>query len=430
MNKLNYKILMIIIGMVLLLGLLGMGIMISQREPSHKEPASTEYFSDTEGDSLSSEHENETGGSGEQGNSGTTDKTEESENTEETQDPGDMDDTENTEEPEDTEIPGNPPALTEDFTMFFTGDVLLKDKVMGGYNKKGINGLISEYLEQEMVSANMTMINEEFPFSTRGIPMENKKFTFRIDPKYVKVFHEMGIDVVSLANNHALDYGDEALIDTFATLDEAGIPYAGAGSTKARAEEAVFVEAGGRKIGVLSASRVIPVVGWNIENHQPGLFCTYSSTRMVARIKEIEQECDFVVVYVHWGKEYQEYPENYQRELAKKYIDAGADLVVGSHPHVPQGIEYYKGVPIVYSLGNFIFSANMVDTYAVKAIFDQNGETHLQVIPVGIAKAYTQELTGDKKTEFYKYLESISFGIDIDENGFVTEEISVGDSEL
>ena len=334
---------------------------------------------------------------------------------------------------QETEEPSQEPEDStheiEDFTMFFTGDVLLKNSVMGGYNKKGINGLISEYLEQEMVGADMTLINEEFPFSTGGTQALNKKFTFRIDPKYVKVFQEMGVDVVSLANNHALDYGHEALLDTFATLDGVGIPYVGAGETKARAEEAIYVESNGRKIGVLSASRVIPVVGWNIENQQPGLFCTYSSTRLVQRIKEVKQECDFVVVYVHWGKEYKERPEEYQRELAKKYIDAGADLVVGSHSHVPQGIEYYKGVPIVYCLGNFIFSANMVDTYALKATFDANGRTTIQVIPVGISKAFTSELTGTEASTFYEYLEDVSFGVEIDEKGFVTEEIAPGEPE-
>ena len=315
---------------------------------------------------------------------------------------------------------------TGTFTMFFTGDVMLQN-VMSRYDAQGINGIISEYLEEEMVNADMTMINEEFPFSTRGTQASDKQYTFRINPKYVKVFHEMGVDVASLANNHALDYGHEALLDTFATLDEAGIPYVGAGINRERAEEAIYIEAGGRKIGVLSASRVIPVVGWNIENQQPGLFCTYSSNRLVARIQEIEDECDFVVVYVHWGKERKEYPEAYQHELAKKYIDAGADLVVGSHPHVPQGIEYYKGVPIVYSLGNFIFNANMVDTYALKVVFDTEGETTLKVIPVGTSKSLTSELSSAEALEFYDYLEGISFGIEIDEQGFVQEAAASGE---
>lgn len=307
-----------------------------------------------------------------------------------------------------------------DFLMFFTGDILLRNNTLTGYNKKGINGIISEYLESEMVGANLTMVNEEFPFSTNGEPMPDKQYTFRTDPEYVKVFQEMGVDVVSLANNHALDYGKDALSDTFLTLDLAGIPYVGAGETKERAEEAIFVEANGRKVGVLSASRVIPVVGWNIVNEQPGLFCTYSSARLVQRIKEVEEECDFVVVYVHWGLEYKEHPEEYQRKLAQEYIDAGADLVVGSHSHVPQGIEYYKGVPIVYCLGNFIFSPNTVDTYTIRVNFTAEGETILQVIPVAAKNAQTSELIGTDKQEFLDYLEGISYDVEIDENGMVT----------
>ena len=327
--------------------------------------------------------------------------------------------TEQTDESEVTEIVTEPEI--EDFTMFFTGDVMLQ-YCRGLYAEKGINALITEYIQQEMVNADMTMINNEFPFSTRGEQAPDKQYTFRVEPGYVSALLDMGVDVASLANNHALDYGQDALLDTFTTLDDAGISYVGAGATKERAEEAIFVEAGGRKIGVLSASRVIPVVEWNIENCQPGLFCTYDSTRLVQRIKEIESQCDYVVVFVHWGKEKKAYPEEYQNNLAKQYIDAGADLVIGNHAHVPQGIEYYNGVPIVYSLGNYIFNPNMTDTYALKVVWNAAGETQLQVIPVDTRDYLTGELKGDEAQAFFDYLEGISFGVKIDENGIVSQE--------
>lgn len=320
-------------------------------------------------------------------------------------------------EEQDTEL--DETEISEgDFTMFFTGDIMLENSLTK-YDEQGINGLISEYLEEEMVSADMTVINHEFPFSTRGEQAPDKQFTFRVNPRYVSALQDMGVDVASLANNHALDFGQDALLDTFTTLDDAGIPYVGAGETKERAEEAIYVEANGRKVGVLSASRVIPVHTWNITSSQPGLFCTYDSTRLVERIKEIETECDYVVVFVHWGIERETYPEEYQRELAKQYIDAGADLVVGNHAHVPQGIEYYNGVPIVYCLGNYIFNPNMVDTYALKVVWDVEGNTQLQIIPVGTSNSLTSELTGEDKQTFYDYLESISFDIEIDEDGKV-----------
>ena len=323
------------------------------------------------------------------------------------------------EESEETETVVEPQI--EDFTMFFTGDVMLQ-YCQGLYAEKGINGLITEYIQQEMVNADMTVINNEFPFSIRGEKAPDKQFTFRVDPSYVSALIDMGVDVASLANNHALDFGQDALLDTFMTLDGAGIAYVGAGETKERAEEAIFVEAGGRKVGVLSASRVIPVVEWNIQNRQPGLFCTYDSTRLVERIKEIENQCDYVVVFVHWGLEKKTYPEEYQRNLAQQYIDAGADLVVGNHSHVPQGIEYYNGVPIVYCLGNYIFNPNMTDTYALKVVWNAEGETVLQVIPVDTESHLTQELKEEEKLSFINYLEEISFGVEIDENGVVSPQ--------
>lgn len=319
----------------------------------------------------------------------------------------------------DTEATENQETAITDVTMFFTGDVMIQ-RCTDIYDSQGINGIISEYIEQEMLSADMTMINNEFPFSNGGSQHPDKQFTFRVDPKYVSMLQDMGVDVASLANNHALDFGTEALLDSFTTFDNAGIPYVGAGETKERAEEAIFVEAGGRTIGVLSASRVIPVGEWNIENRQPGLFCTYDSTRLVQRIKEIKEQCDYVVVFVHWGIEREAYPEEYQHNLAKQYIDAGADLVIGNHAHVPQGIEYYKGVPIVYCMGNFIFNPDMTDTYVLKAVWDTEGNTSLQVIPVDTHNYYTSELVDAEAQAFYDYLEGISFDVSIDENGFVT----------
>lgn len=311
------------------------------------------------------------------------------------------------------------PEIT-DVTMMFTGDVMLGSSVLANYDSAGLDGILSEYLQTELQQADLTVINEEFPFSSRGTPMPDKTYTFRVDKSYLSVFQEMGVDVVSLANNHALDYGTDALLDTFDALDEVGIPYVGAGADKERAEEAIFFERGGRTIGVLAASRVIPVVEWNIENQQPGLFCTYDSTALEAAIERTRPQCDYLIVYVHWGIERQNYPEEYQRTLAETYIDAGADLVVGSHPHVPQGIEYYNGKPIVYSLGNFIFNPNMVKTYALKVLWSADGEAQLQVIPVETANALTADLTGDVKQEMIDYIESISFDVTIDENGMVT----------
>lgn len=304
-------------------------------------------------------------------------------------------------------------------TMVFSGDILLSSYVLNNYDNNGMSGMISEELSAEMQKADITMANQEFPFSARGTQAQDKQFTFRVDPSYVKILQGMGIDIVTLANNHALDYGTEALSDTFQTLDGAGIAYVGAGDSKERAARAYVTEMGGRTFGFLAASRVIPEVGWNIDNRQPGLLCTYDSAALCQAIRKAKETCDYVAVYVHWGIERENTPQDYQRQLGKAYIDAGADIVIGSHPHVLQGIEYYNGKPIVYSLGNYIFNREIGSTLLLKAIVSPENETTLQLIPAYAAGAKTQKMDEIKGAELYKFMEEISYGISVKEDGTV-----------
>ena len=310
---------------------------------------------------------------------------------------------------------------TEPFTMYFTGDVLIRDGSDSIYDSQGISGLVSDDLLYEMQNADLCMINEEFPFGVGGTQAPDKQFTFKADPKYVQAFLDMGVDIVSLANNHVLDFGADVLSQTFTTLDEAGIDYVGAGETLERAKAWESYDLGGTSVAILSASRVIPVVEWNIENSQPGLFCTYDPTMLIEQIEAAEAEHDLVVVFVHWGIERAAYPEEYQREMAKQYIDAGADLVIGNHPHVIQGVEYYKDVPIVYSLGNYIFNPSNQATAALKVYVDENQELSIQMIPVATSNYKVYATEDAAKAELISYLKSISFDVDIDADGYVSQ---------
>ena len=228
-------------------------------------------------------------------------------------------------------------------SMVFTGDVYLGNYVSSVYDANGIQGILSETLLEKFQMADFAMVNQEFPFSLRGTPMENKQYTFRVNPEKVRVFQEMEIDMVSLANNHAIDYGQDAFLDTLDTLAAANITYVGVGRDLVEAKTTRYIENKGKKIAVLSASRVIPVTEWGATAYQPGMFTTYDPSALIQEIKEAKENADYIIVYVHWGKEHQEFPENYQRIMGKQFIDAGADVVIGSHPHVLQGFEYYNG---------------------------------------------------------------------------------------
>lgn len=312
-----------------------------------------------------------------------------------------------------TVTPG--PTSRPDTVITFTGDVLLTDYMISNYNREGIKGLIDNNLYNLLYNADINMINEEFPFSNRGTPMENKEYTFRASPEYVKVFQDMGVDIVTLANNHALDYGTDALLDTFTTLEEAGIKYVGAGKDLDRASQIQYFEVNGHRIAFIGASRVLPIVEWYATATRPGMLSTYDPTNTCKLITEAKKQADYVVVFVHWGVEYKERPETYQQNMGHQYIDSGADIVVGCHTHCLQGVEFYKDRPIVYSLGNFIFSRKTTDTAMIKLVIHGEGDLSLSMYPCKAEKGLTSMVTDPEEIRrFNEYIESISYDIRID----------------
>ena len=309
--------------------------------------------------------------------------------------------------------------------MLFSGDVYFSSHVLAAYdNAGGIHGVLDDAYRDEIARADLYMANQEFPFSDRGTPAPDKQFTFRIPPERVSMMHELGIDIVTIANNHTLDYGEDALVDTCTTLENAGILYVGAGANMDRAKQLETIEVRGRTIGFLAASRVYPDTSWVANSKKPGMVSGYDPSILLKEIEAAGEYCDYLVVYMHWGIERDEKPQEYQRTLGKQLIDAGADLVIGSHPHVLQGIEYYPGKPIVYSLGNFIFGSSIPKTALLRADVDlEQNQVNLSLVPGTSGAGYTKELTDPQKiSEFYQYMQGISFGVTIDENGVVQEE--------
>lgn len=308
----------------------------------------------------------------------------------------------------------------EDIVLLFSGDINMTEVIQSNYKQNGIDGILANNFREEFINADIAMVNQEFAFTTGGTKARDKQYTFRVNPDYVQIFKDMQIDVVTLANNHTMDFGTVGLTDTFDTLKSAGIPYVGAGNNITEAREIKFFEVKDKKIACLGASRVIPETDWNAYSNKPGMLTTYDPAMLVEDIKTAKSQSDFVVVYVHWGVEKQNSPKEYQRGLAKQYIDAGADLVVGSHPHVLQGIEYYNGKPIIYSLGNFMFYSNISQTALLKATINEQNEVKLQLIPGKAENAFTYPLEETEDIQkFYQYMTDISFGIGFDSNGNV-----------
>lgn len=323
---------------------------------------------------------------------------------------------------EDAETENAEVIPDEDTTIIFTGDVLFANAFKAGYDAKGIDGVISEELLTELTSADILMVNQEFPFGETGEPVANKQYTFQCSPSYVTALKEMGVDVVSLANNHVLDYGKESLLETFATLDNAGILYGGAGETVERAEEVQVIEVNGRKYGFLAVSRVVPTGDWKVENSVPGVFSCYDDNRLIELVEQASAECDFLAVYPHWGVEHASYPEDYQTRIAERCLAAGADVVVGSHTHCLQGVTFIEDKPVCYSLGNFVFGQNIDRSAILKVTIAADGTVSYRYLPVYATGGVTYLAADEKAEEICTYLNDISVGATVASDGEINKK--------
>ena len=283
-------------------------------------------------------------------------------------------------------------------------------------------GIMPEVIER-MQAADIMALNNEFAYSNRGTPTADKQFTFRARPETAAYLTDLGVDIVSLANNHAYDYGPTALEDTLDTLRETGIPYVGAGRNIDEARKPVYYIVGDLKIAFVSATQIerldTPDTKEATET-SPGVFRCWNGARLMETIREAAQNSDFVVAYIHWGTENQAELDWAQLKQAPELIAAGANLVIGDHPHCLQPIGVIQGVPVIYSLGNFWFNSKTLDTGMVEVTIDETGIVSYQFIPCLQSGCKTTLLQGAEKERVLAYMRSISEGVRIDEDGFVS----------
>ncbi len=199
--------------------------------------------------------------------------------------------------------------------------------------------------------ADVTLGNLECVVAKSGKRLD-KSYTFRADPRAIPLIANH-FDGVSLANNHTGDFGHEALVETMDRLTKANVRYFGAGMNNKEAHTPWIVEKNGLKIAVLGYNEFRPR-SFEAGPTTPGSAWSEDAA-VVADIKAAKEKADRVITFMHWGEEYKDNPNERQTTFARTMIDAGADVVIGNHPHVVQGTETYKGKLIVYSLGNFVF---------------------------------------------------------------------------
>jgi poly-gamma-glutamate synthesis protein (capsule biosynthesis protein) len=219
-----------------------------------------------------------------------------------------------------------------------------------------------------------------------GREITDREMVFRSNPGTEQALKNAGISVVSLANNHTPNFGEQGLKDTFSYLTQAGIKYVGAGENEQEANQPVYIEKNGIKFAFLAYNDadVVPV-SYEAGKTRAGT-AFMRKDKMANAVKEAKQNADFVIVSMHSGNEYVAKPNNSQTNFAHAAIDAGAELVIGHHPHVVQTMEKYKDKYIFYSLGNFVFDEMWVketlNELAVKIYFTKSGVGKISFLPI------------------------------------------------
>ncbi len=322
-----------------------------------------------------------------------------------------------------------PTISADEITLAFAGDISFAEEYtnMGILKQRGgdIRSCFDEFLLKEMQDADIFMLNNEFPYTDRGTPTEGKTYTFRARPESVKYLYDMGVDIVSVANNHVYDYGEVSLLDTLTTLEAAAMPYVGAGRDIEEAIKPVYFVANDYKIAYISATQIeqgdYPDTKGAGENNA-GVFRCWNPELLYETVKEAKENSDFVVVYIHWGTELSETLHWAQTDQAAGLVEAGADLIIGDHPHCLQEIAYIDDVPVVYSMGNFWFNSKTQDTGIFKVTLDENGIKSLQFVPAIQANCATSIASDFEKERIWGYIQSLSPTITIDSRGYVDEK--------
>lgn len=301
-------------------------------------------------------------------------------------------------------VHADPPALN----MLAVGDIVPGGRTEALFMNDQAKMLLGNAW-QLFSNSKYVLFNLEVPLTKRGKPISKCGSNFRVPPEVAKGLYKAGFTIASLANNHILDYGPEGIQDTITSLDEAQIYRHGAGNNSQEANKPLKLVKNGIRLTLL--------------NYAEGEFSKITGNSAGAAeidlslnkeaIKNAGQDADFIIVSVHAGKEFQHFPSPWIQDIYRRYISFGADIVIGHHPHIPQGIEHYKGGIIAYSLGDFMFEyendPGTCATFALDIVFGKKYINSIKIIPMRKEKNGTMVLLeGHDKEAFIHHINQLS----------------------
>jgi len=321
---------------------------------------------------------------------------------------------------EEETTPAVSPQVVEpsyEASLLAVGDLMLARKVERLMQSNGIDYPFSR-VKDKLQTADITFGNLESPLSDRGTPLPGKGICFRARPEMAAKLKESGFDVLSVANNHSLDYDTDAFLDTLEFLRSSQIEPVGGGQNLEEARNPVIIKKNGLKVGFL-AYTIFADIYYDARYRR-----TFEATETISGVAPLEQELilediaelrpqvDVAIVSLHWGTEYSKSPEAAQKELGRALIDGGADLVIGHHPHIIQGFERYKDGLIAYSLGNFIFDQNQHvftrEGLILELKLTGEGLKDLRVWPVFIQESQPYIMQGPEAQELLQEVQQLT----------------------
>ncbi|WP_374713664.1 CapA family protein [Symbiobacterium terraclitae] len=302
-------------------------------------------------------------------------------------------------------------------SLSVAGDLMLARGVARAMRENGTLYPILKVMDH-LSAADLAFANLESPIGVKGSPLPGKQIWFRAAPEAVEVLKAAGLDGVTVANNHIMDYDEENYLETLDMLAEAGIPWTGGGRNLAEARRPLVLEARGVRVAFLGYSEFADLFfDWDY----PRSFAATEDRPGVPAIREdwlaediraARAVADVVAVALHWGVEFTNYPTEEQQRLARYMVDQGADLVLGYHPHAIQGFEIYGGRVIAYSLGNFVMDRQDTDLARESMILDflvgPDGVKQVEVRPVWIEAEQPYLLEGEEAARLRAKMQEIS----------------------
>jgi len=314
------------------------------------------------------------------------------------------------------------------------GDVSLAEgKATTNYMYDQKNGLIDCFDDNMLDAINdsdIFIVNNEFAYTTRGDAIVEKYYTFRGNPDLINELKHIGVDAVTIANNHVYDYREEGFLDTLRSLEDYKMPYVGAGRNLEDAKQPIYYIANGRKIAIVNATQIEKNQNFTKEatEDEAGVLKCLEPEEFIDEIEKAKKNSDYVLCISHWGTEYQAKYGKDQEKLAKQFAEAGADVIIGGHPHVLQGVDYIDDVPVYYSLGNFFFSLDekmpeSFETGLAKISINRDGDIKASFIPCRFDDGVISLVVDNKEAQkIYSELNRVSGDARLDNNGLIIKK--------